>query len=150
MALGIEMQKKRDAAQMSATAVSFFLDHEGHKKFLRATTNQELEVENTALKADNEELKADIDEIKEANDYLYNDRARATRIGLDLERELTTVKKRYDYLKKAHFKVSKELREAHDGKRALEDRVRKAIRKILHPDWLDTEDEEQDFCQEAC
>ncbi len=45
MALGIEMGKKRKAAQMSAAAVSFFLDHEGHKKFLKATTNQELEAE---------------------------------------------------------------------------------------------------------
>ena len=51
MALGIEMQRKRDAAQsssvdeMSAAAVSFFLDREGHKKFLRAATNQELEAE---------------------------------------------------------------------------------------------------------
>ena len=50
MALGIEMKKKRDAAQMSAAAVSFFLDREGHKKFLRATTNQELEAENKKLK----------------------------------------------------------------------------------------------------
>ena len=50
MALGIEMEKKRDAAQMSAAAVGFFLDREGHKKFLRATTNQELEAENKKLK----------------------------------------------------------------------------------------------------
>ena len=34
----------------SAAAVSFFLDREGHKKFLRAATNQELEVENRKLK----------------------------------------------------------------------------------------------------
>ena len=50
MALGIEIQKKRDATQMSAAAVSFFLDREGHKKFLRAATNQELEAENKKLK----------------------------------------------------------------------------------------------------
>ena len=50
MALGIEMEKKRKAAQMSATAVSFFLDREGHKKFLRAATNQELEAENKRLR----------------------------------------------------------------------------------------------------
>ena len=50
MALGIEMEKKRKAAQMSATAVSFFLDREGHKKFLRAATNQELEAQNKRLR----------------------------------------------------------------------------------------------------
>ena len=87
MALGVEMQRKRDAVRMSATAVSFFLDHEGHKKFLRATTNQELEVENTALKAY-------IEELKEANDHWYNEMVRAIRDAnvsqsrcLDLERE---------------------------------------------------------------
>ena len=48
--------RKRDAAQsssvdeMSAAAVSFFLDREGHKKFLRTAANQELEVENRKLK----------------------------------------------------------------------------------------------------
>ena len=119
MALGVEMQRKRDAARMSATSVSFFLDHECHKKFLRATTNQELEAENTALKAY-------IEELKEANDHWYNEMVRAIRDAnvsqsrcLDLERELTTVKKRYDYLKKAHFKVSKQLKDAQDGYGAL-------------------------------
>ena len=56
MALGIEMERKRDAAQMSAAAVSFFLDHEGRKTFLKTTTNQELEAENTALKAEIQKL----------------------------------------------------------------------------------------------
>ncbi len=70
MALGIEMEKKRKAAQMSATAVSFFLDREGHKKFLRTTTNQELEAENQKLK---EELADKTEECgywyTEANSY---------------------------------------------------------------------------------
>ena len=50
MALGIEMEKKRKAVQMSAAAVSFFLDREGHLEFLRAATNQELEAENKRLR----------------------------------------------------------------------------------------------------
>ena len=56
MGLGIELERKRDAAQMSAAAMSFYLDREGHKKFLRTSTNQELEAENTALKANIEQL----------------------------------------------------------------------------------------------
>ena len=56
MELGIHMQRKRYAAQMSVAAVSFYLDKEAHKKFLRMSTNQELEVENTKLKAENEKL----------------------------------------------------------------------------------------------
>ena len=53
MALAIEMERKHlpnRTAQMSAAAVGFFLDREGHKKFLRTASNQELEVENLKLK----------------------------------------------------------------------------------------------------
>ena len=56
MGLGIELERKRDAAQMSAAAVSFVLDREGHKKFLRTATNQELEMENTKLQLEVNEL----------------------------------------------------------------------------------------------
>ena len=80
MALGIEMEKKRDAAQMSAAAVSFFLDREGHKKFLRAATNQELEVQNTALKAHMEEL-------KEASDHWYNQLSTSNREVYSMQME---------------------------------------------------------------
>ena len=64
MALGTEVEKKRDAAQMSAAAVGFFLDREGHKKFLRVSTNQELEVENTIFKKAILELSDHIDGLK--------------------------------------------------------------------------------------
>ena len=49
MELGIHMQRKRDAAQMSAAAVSFYLDKEAHTHFLRVTTNQELQATNEKL-----------------------------------------------------------------------------------------------------
>ena len=49
MELGLHMQKKRDAAQMSAAAVSFYLDKEAHKKCLRVSTNQELQATNEKL-----------------------------------------------------------------------------------------------------
>ena len=62
MALGIEMEKKRKAAQMSAAAVSFFLDHEGHKKFLRTTTSQELQCEYARLQRENKRLQGRIEE----------------------------------------------------------------------------------------
>ena len=56
-----------------------------------------------------------------------------------MEGELTTVKKHLDYCKKAHFKLSKELKEAHDGKYALEYRIRKA----LDPCWEEADEEEE-------
>ena len=62
MALGIEMEKKRKAAQMSAAAVSFFLDREDHQKFLRTTTNQELQCEHAKLQRDNKRLKGQVEE----------------------------------------------------------------------------------------
>ena len=100
MALGIEMEKKRDVAQMSAAAVGFFLDREGHKKFLRTATNQELEAENTALKAY-------IEQLEERNDDLYNDmlKAESTVSTLDrkcdeLERQLIVVEDHRDHFKK--------------------------------------------------
>ena len=94
MALGIEMEKKRDAAQMSAAAVGFFLDREGHKKFLRTATNQELEAENAALKSE-------VQHLEEANDCLYNDMRKAEsgerlsdRRCDELERESSTLPRR--------------------------------------------------------
>ena len=50
MELGIHMQRKRDAAQMSVAAVSFYLDKESHSKILRVSTNQELEAETQSLR----------------------------------------------------------------------------------------------------
>ena len=70
MALGSEMERNRDVAQRSAAAVSFFLDREGRKKFLRTATNQELEAENAALKSE-------VQHLEEANDCLYNDMLKA-------------------------------------------------------------------------
>ena len=49
MELRLHMQKKRDAAQMSAAAVSFYLDKEAHNKLLRVSTNQELQATNEKL-----------------------------------------------------------------------------------------------------
>ena len=44
-----------------AEGVSFYLDRESHKKFLRVATNQELEAENTRLKAENERMVGEIE-----------------------------------------------------------------------------------------
>ena len=49
MELGIHMQRKRDAAQMSAAAVSFYVEKEAHKNILRVSTNQELQATNEKL-----------------------------------------------------------------------------------------------------
>ena len=47
--------------------MSFFLDREGHKKFLRVATNQELEARNKQLEAHNVTLKAQLaDKTEEA------------------------------------------------------------------------------------
>ena len=59
------IDRKRDAAQsseMSAAAVSFFLDREGHKKFLRTATSQELEMRNKELVKELEDRKEDCDQ----------------------------------------------------------------------------------------
>ena len=45
----LDMQKKRDVAQMSAAAIGICLDIETQKKFLRVSTSQELETENAEL-----------------------------------------------------------------------------------------------------
>ena len=129
MALGIELEKKRDAAQMSAAAVSFFLDREGHKKFLRTATNQELEVQNTALKAH-------MEEIKEANDHRYNvamkgfrERNALNSRCLDLERELDTTKQHLDYFKKSINEERHETAELHAKYvRTLRDKYVKTLR----------------------
>ena len=43
------MQSKRDVAQMSASAIGICLDLETQKKFLRVSTNQELDTESVEL-----------------------------------------------------------------------------------------------------
>ena len=70
------------------------------------------------------------------------------RLG-ERERELNTVKHHRDHFKK-HLQDEMDKRhKAQEDIYNLETRVRKAMRKILHPE-ADTEDEEQDSCQEAC
>ena len=144
MALGIEMERKRDAAQMSAAAVGFFLDREGHKKFLRTTTNQELEAENKKLK---EEL---ADKAEECGYWYTEARSyeRSWKIQLDgreeLERELDTTKQHLNHFKKSLNEEFEKRREAQEEKHKLEDRIRKAMRRALHPDWPSSEDEEEE------
>ena len=144
MALGNEMEKKRKAAQMSAAALSFFLDREGHKKFLRATTNQELEAENTALKAE-------VEELKEAVDYYNNEMGRAVREAnsshnrcAELVRELTIVKRDRDKYKNDTIEYQNLMFQARTEEQKLEERIQQAISKALHPDWPDTEDQEDE------
>ena len=148
MALGIEMEKKRKAAQMSATAVSFFLDHEGHKKFLRAATNQELEIENTVLKAT-------VEQYEEESDYLHNTVLKAERGEHssdlrceELKRELDYVKRDRDHFKKGSQENFDKWRKAQEENRDFVGRfssaMRQAERKVLHPDWPDTEDEQEE------
>ena len=93
MALGIELERKRDAAQMSAAAMSFVLDHEGHKKFLRVATNQELEAENTTLKARVQELESEVDGYAEANLKLRIELDRHQQAGIHLFAELERIQK---------------------------------------------------------
>ena len=65
---------------MAASAgMGFYLDREGHTKFLRVATNQELEAENTALKAENEQMVLEIDSY-------YQDKVEAERIGVAADR----------------------------------------------------------------
>ena len=54
---------------MTATAgMSFFLDREGHKKFLEVSTNQELQERNEWLEAQNETLEDSNKELKRVKD----------------------------------------------------------------------------------
>ena len=54
-----------------------------------------------------------------------------------------------DHFKK-HLQEQMDKRyKAEEEKRALEDRIGKAMRKALHPDWPDTEDEEEATSPEA-
>ena len=141
MALGNEMEKKRKAAQMSAAAVSFFLDRDGHKKFLRVATNQELEAENTALKAT-------VQVLKERDDYYYSEMRKAerglaymeTRCG-QLESELATVERHRGHIKKIFKETFDKYRKAQEEKRELEERIQRAVTKALHPDWPNSEEE---------
>ena len=134
MALGTEMEKKRDAAQMSAAAVAFFLDREGHKKFLRTATNQELEAENTRIRAANVELHA-------AVNIHYDSKVDAQRELQSAEGDLRVARRDRDYFKKVSVEQFDKRCKAEQEKRALELRIQKAIRKALHPDMPDTEDE---------
>ena len=49
-ALGIHLHNKQKRKASATAGMSFVLDREGHKKFLRVATNQELEAENKKLK----------------------------------------------------------------------------------------------------
>ena len=142
MALGNEMEKKRDAAQMSAAAVGFFLDREGHKKFLRTATNQELEAENTRIRAMNMEL-------GEAVNIYYDSKVDAERELQRTEDDLRAVRVQRDFFKKVSVEQFDKRCEAEEEKRALELRIQKAIRKALHPDMPDTEDEKEATSPEA-
>ena len=103
MALGTEMEKKRDAAQMSAAAVGFFLDHEGHKKFLRTTTNQELEAENNRLRED-------LQRKTEECDYYFTESKKHERAGIHLFAELEQARDSWDELVKKNERLERKTR----------------------------------------
>ena len=60
MALGIYLDNKRKRKASATAGMSFVLDREGHMKFLRVSTNHELEDRNKQLEAENEKLKQEI------------------------------------------------------------------------------------------
>ena len=101
------MEKKRGAAQMSAAAVSFFLDREGHKEFLRTATNQELEAQNKRLEAENEALKKAMEDKTDECGYWYTE-AKSYERAYDIQcndleeltRELDTTKGQWDNCKR--------------------------------------------------
>ena len=59
----------------------------------------------------------------------------------DMRAELNIVKQERDHFKKAAEEQFDKRCKAEEEKRALELRIQKAIRKALHPDMPDTEDE---------
>ena len=139
MALGIEMEGKQlpnETAQMSAVAVGFFLDREGHKKFLKTASNQELEVENKKLK---QEL---ADKTEECG--YWHTEAKSYEIGREeLGRELSDTKRVLSHIRSVLTQKRKELETERDEKHALEMRIMNA----LHPEEEKAE-EEGDSCQE--
>ena len=136
MALAIEMEGKQlpnEPAQMSAAAVGFFLDREGHKKFLKTASNQELEVENQKLKQELEDKAEECDFWHtEANSYERSWENAHTKVE-ELERTLGHVRTILTHKRK-------ELEAERNEKHALEMRIMKA----LHPE----EEKAEDSCQE--
>ena len=127
MELGLHMQRKRDATQMSAAAVSFYLDKESHSKFLRVSTNQELEAENTKLK----------DEVEENKTFMVSKSRTIRELRTDIayfKLELESLTKQRDSFKKAWLKQRDALCKARE--------LEKNMRKVLDPDISVTEVEE--------
>ena len=106
----LEKERKRDAAQMSAVAVGFFLDREGHKKFLRTATNQELEAENIKLKYENEHLKNAVDEKTDECGYYYSESMKHERAGIHLFAELEQARDSWDELDKENERLKIKIR----------------------------------------
>ena len=137
----LEKERKRDAAQMSAVALGFFLDREGHKKFLRVATNQELEAENKRLEAENEALKKAMKDKTYESDYWFTEAKSYERSWELRSNDCQQYQRELVHFKKAAEEQFDKRCKAEEEKRALELRIQKAIRKALHPDMPDTEDE---------
>ena len=127
---------------MSAAAVSFFLDRDGHKKFLRVATNQELEAENKKLK---EELAGKTEECShwytEARSYERSWEIAHTSAE-EMESELAEAIRQRDHFKKGMFGNFNLYQKVVKDKRELEERIQTAVTKALHPDWPNSEDDE--------
>ena len=63
---------------------------------------------------------------------------------MDLESELIRVKHDRDHFKKTSKENLDFYWKAVEEKRELEERIRKAVTKALHPDWPSSEDEEDE------
>ncbi len=95
-------EEERDAAQMSAAAVSFYVDKEAHNTFLRVSTNQELQ-------ATNEKLTILLQEKTQECGYWYTEahshgrKLEAVQESLEtVEESLEVVTKDRDYYKKCN------------------------------------------------
>ena len=105
-------------------------------------TSQELEAENVTLKAENTRLHEAVEYYHEAKEKADMEQYLAEQRCENVEKELAAAKRDLTHFKKTYLKKAAELDKARDERYALEDRIRKGMRKALHPDWPDTEDEE--------
>ena len=150
IALVIEMEKKRDAAHMSAAAVGFFLDREAHAKLVTIGTNQELTHHFDQLSTQNKVLTHNVTELQERVDYEFHAKMQAQRslhseemtsesLRTENQRLDRECKRRKDELEEAHqetaerhTKYIKTLRDNND----LDINCRRLVSRISHLEQL--------------
>ena len=121
--------------------MSFYLDREGHKKFLRGATNQELE-------AENKKLKQELADKTEECDYLYTE-AKSDEIDREeLRRELSDTKRVLVHCRSVLTQKRKELQTERDEKHALEIRIMKALNPSEESAEPNDEEEDEEEEQE--